>query len=247
MLLWLACTTPEAVSSQETQAEAWDVPEPAWNASEVEAEIAAGLALGMPDPITARDSFFGLFTGADGQCPQGSGYSITSFTGCTSSQGYTYAGMSVYQEDGRGGFVLSTDLYIIDASGRRFTGAGQASFGISEYGLQANMDGIWGYEGEEGWLGQIPGFNLSVSLGEDFYLQGGLGIGGHYLAFLPLIQLEGCEGATGILEVRDPGGLWYRLDFGEGCSECAEVSYEGESLGKLCPDLSQIWALKEMQ
>lgn len=239
--MWLlACTSPppsveDPVPTETAEQREW--PEASWTAEEVASLLASLLSPGIPEPLSLRSSFEGLFQGRDNQCPPGVGYSMTGSAGCTSQSGWFYAGDSSLLEDGGGGFTLACNCYVIDPDGNWFMGGGQLEYIQSQGQVIARMDGSWGYEGQAGWLGQSSSFNYSVSIEQErIHLQGGLGVPGGVLYFEDLGMAPDC-GPFGLLKLRDPSGWWYSLDFGRECTGCGELSWGEQDLGPLCLDL----------
>lgn len=233
--------------------------EPVWTAAQAAQAVEDALAAGLADPFLPRQEWISLFDYADEDCPGGgefvTEYGIPSMMqGCTSQAGCLFAGLASYQEDqgdGRFRFALQSDGYIIDPEGQRLTAAGGVSFegqrdGEAVY-WNAFVAGMWAYPASTGWLAEGASLVLSA-VGTDgpdgrwLWLDGGQSLGEHTMYFQDLtLDPTGCGGhPTGAIEVRDPDGAWYRLDFGQACDGCAEVlGPDGQALGSACPALRE--------
>ncbi len=223
-------------------------PAPTWDAAGVAAAFDGVTGTGMPDALTLRAQFTAMFERGDAQCPVTQGYNLTSFTGCMAQSGYYFAGYSVYQDNGPQGFLLASDAYIIDPSGEQLSAAGQTVYQVQGGSVVMAMDGMWGYPPAGGWFGRMPGFNISYRIdAASTVISGGLTMGdgtpggSRSVYFEDLTWAGGC--ATGTIQVRDPQGLWYVLAFGEDCSNCAEVLWDGAEIGRACPSFESIDAV----
>lgn len=237
----LACTSESAPDApvgtyDHEAATAIARPDPSMDAPALQTTLDDFLALGLPDPVSLKDVFFGLLVGGDSNCPTGAGASITSFSGCTSSKGWTYTGSSVYDED-QGGFRLSADIYVSDPSGRTFGGGGQLGYLFRQDGIGGTLDGTWGYEDADGWMGKFPSFNYSVYYRQSTgagSINGGLSMEGVSVEFEELQLSKSCAAPVGTIHVRDPQGWWYELVLPTDCSGCGPLQWGEEELGTVC-------------
>ena len=254
-LLLVACTAPPSeedpvAESAEDSGDAEVIlrPDPAWNAEEVEGQLAKILGWGLPWPSTVLNSMPTLMAGSDGNCPQMNGANMESLMGCTSQAGWYYQGVSIYSEQGSG-WVLMGDFYGVDPQGNRAVGGGMVGYQQQQQG-NATVDvafftGTWGYAPVGGWLGQTPSASLWIEQAEEggqrqARIFGGYGIAGMYASF-DHVTLRGdvCDGvAQGSMSLRDPSGYWYQLIFDSECSGCASLMWGEEDLGQVCPDLA---------
>ncbi len=230
----IACSGPAA----ETGAPATTLPDATWSAAEVEAQVDSLLSIGLPDPDSLLQTYLAMFAGADPRCPFHDDYSMVgAFDGCTSDQGWLYAGVSTY-EPADDGFWLLGDCTIIDDQGQEFSCSGELERVEDETGWSIALTGTWGYEGSETpWIAAVPGLALWVERdAAGLTLEGSYGSGASY-AYFEAIRLEaGC--ATGTLWVRDPAGGWFTLDLDQSCDGCGALSYGDEALGEICVDLA---------
>ena len=47
-------------------------------------------------------------------------------------------------------------------------------------------------------------------------------------------------GLMGDLSVRDPSGAWHEIVFGHECTPCGQLSFQGDKLGEVCPNLDGV-------
>ncbi len=255
MLFFAACATPppDADSpvppvTESGGAELFQRPEPAWSAAEVDQELAALLAWGLPWPATVLQAMPTLMGGSDGSCPQMNGANMETLIGCTSQTGWYYQGVSIYSEQ-PSGWVLMGDFYGVDPQGNRAVGGGMIGLQQQQQGNAAVQvaffTGTWGYPPVEGWLGQTPSASLWIEAAEEggqrqARIFGGYGIDGIYASFDQVtLSSDRCGGAPqGSMSLRDPSGYWYQIVFDPACSGCATLLWGEEEMGEVCPDLA---------
>lgn len=242
---WLDCAGEDGDSTGDTVSE---LPEPAWSADEARAALEAALTLPLGDPLTARDTFLGLFSYGDEACPDAEDYNLpVSRSGCTSARGWTFAGPSTYEiEEGAGliNFVLWNDCEILGPGDEAWRAGGSIAFyraedaGRVEWALK--QGGTWSWSEDRGWLG----LGSSSSLGASGLIDGaaytvdfdGVTTQGGYTLDLRGVHLDSasCARGTGELALRDPNGGWYTLLLGEDCGGCGTLRYGGLEHGNLC-------------
>ena len=255
MLFFAACATPppDAESpvppvTESGGAELFQRPEPAWSAAEVDQELAALLAWGLPWPAAVLQAMPTLMGGSDGSCPQMNGANMETLIGCTSQTGWYYQGVSIYSEQ-PSGWVLMGDFYGVDPQGNRVVGGGMIGLQQQQQGNAAVQvaffTGTWGYPPVEGWLGQTPSASLWIEAAEEggqrqARIFGGYGIDGIYASFDQVtLSSDRCGGAPqGSMSLRDPSGYWYQIVFDPACSGCATLLWGEEEMGEVCPDLA---------
>lgn len=255
MLFFAACATPppDAESpvppvTESGGAELFQRPEPAWSAAEVDQELAALLAWGLPWPAAVLQAMPTLMGGSDGSCPQMNGANMETLIGCTSQTGWYYQGVSIYSEQ-PSGWVLMGDFYGVDPQGNRAVGGGMIGLQQQQQGNAAVQvaffTGTWGYPPVEGWLGQTPSASLWIEAAEEggqrqARIFGGYGIDGIYASFDQVtLSSDRCGGAPqGSMSLRDPSGYWYQIVFDPACSGCATLLWGEEEMGEVCPDLA---------
>jgi hypothetical protein len=186
------------------------------------------------------------FSHGDVDCPGEGTYMIgESVEGCTSDQGWYYLGVGGYDEaageDENGALnelTISGDLAIIgpaldhiDIGGRwnlitRDTGTWRALVNGSWLEPENNLD--WLATGMSAWLE----YYLFVDDAGDnaVSMQGVLTLRGTSMTFEDVILgRASCNGVPiGLVTVRDPDGGSWAIDFGEACTPCGTVSFEGE-------------------
>jgi hypothetical protein len=214
------------------------------------------MATGVPDPWTVQAAWRDMFDGADWLCP-GDGYNISSgAVGCISDDGWRYAGLARYEEidaDGEVTTVLNSDGYITDADGNTMWGGG--SVGVTQIAVDGghewflDLSGTWGLDNApEPWFAAHPSLYMNF-LGTEIdgertaQLLGGWSFDGQSVSFNTVVAPD-CDGHSGSVHIRDPGGAWYVVELA--CGTCGPVMYaETEEMGELCLDLSGVDALVE--
>jgi len=235
-----------------------DDPVAEWGAAEVEAAVEHVLGDDVPTPVAPRDAYLALMAEGDEVCPGDPLQILDAFlTGCTSSSGIWYAGISEWQEqhsvDHFGKFELELDMWallgdfeIVDEEGREFHSGGHvAAWSLQLAGMHrrgAEMSGSWLWEGHDGWLDQEMSASMSYLVdsagsARSLVIDGGLTVQGVTLHMEELTFGQGCPAhPQGELDVRDPSGSWHRISL-EACEPCGPVSYGGaEPHGEACFD-----------
>lgn len=189
-------------------------------------------------------------------------------TGCTASSGFRYSGVSMFLEGDAlsggnpevEGMLLGGDFRITDAEGNAYDFGGQVDWfslpggqrgpdtgGASARVIHTDVSGTFGYPGGDPWLGNGVSAVLQMqaetaSSGESaFVVDGGLGtldvdLWMHELRFGANACAEGA--AAGRVDVRDPSGAWWSLDYGDACSGCGSLAYATLDPADACLDLS---------
>jgi hypothetical protein len=244
--LMLACKEKIPESSLDSgQVVLAELPPPAWDADTVTSRTQGFLDKGIPDPKTIMSSFAMFFDQGRGtECPQTGNYTMyESFSGCISESGYRYSGVSVFQPadaEHSSNFLLG-DCTITDPEGQIFYCAGEIEYSVGPP-MEVRETGTWGHPESPDWLSQVPSMALWIYFADgQLTLNGGYGatwpVGGdlNQLYFDELAITTSC--VTGAIELRDPGGGWYRLELPE-CqtinSVCGSWFYGQEELGSGC-------------
>ena len=260
----LSCSNPTAdTAAPTTPAEVPEIPElesPAaqaqWSAADIEAAIAAALVDGYPDAGYLHTAYLEVLSHGDTTCPGHETYiDDTWLYGCTADSGYWYSGVSEYIEETTSeyeGVLIAGDVRFEDPSSNVFSIGGHAAVATGSKGEQRvtflEISGSWIWQGDPtaSWLaGGISGSqNTLIGRGDAMdmiELSGAISFNGVSLDFAELRLLSMCDWQpVGVLSIRDPTGIWHRLDYGEECSACAQGSWEDTDLGEVCPDLSPI-------
>jgi hypothetical protein len=253
----LAETADEAPESADLDRPA---AQPSWGPDEVEAAIKDGLVDGFPDVWSQRDGYFDMLAHGDARCPGHEDYiDDTWLYGCTADSGYWFEGISEYftmdqttDEAVYKSWVIAGDFEFRDAHGRALTVGGgtmveewhQLDNSRSEW--LTEFQGTWIDQSGDGWLTEGVSGSTQVHLTlspEDAQIQiiGAAGFSGIHLYAERLQLRRSCDwGMSGDLSIRDPSGGWHKIDLGPSCTRCGELSFEGESLGEVCPDLSKL-------
>lgn len=226
-------------------------PTPTWAPGAFEAAARAVVERGLPDPWTLRALYLDALSAGDAACP-GSDDDLAppevSLSGCTSSSGWTYAGVSTFEETGtpeEPDFrMLNADFSITGPSGEALRAGGSFGFRGGGQGTtrwwEAEVMGSWGTPGVGGWLDPGGGVMLYARLtGDQAQLDGALDHPDTPL-YTPGLELGACAngGADGELRLRSPGGVWASATLDCGCGFLEEV---GQELGEVCVDLGPLW------
>lgn len=265
LALLAACATPVADSpappaDTDLALPEWDGAQaaPSWSPAEVEAVVAAALAIGLPDPIVINEHFQVAMSGADAGCPPsssesgGTGFSIPQ-SSCRSEAGYNYYGVGDYLEDADGDpttddwmmGICSFEITFPD--GNVFTCGGTYGYSstvtTSGVTFTAFDDAVVTWPDGPAWAGANAGAAYSVEgelVGDHitYELVGGLLVEGTAVFFDRLAwDSEACDGLPELeLRVRDPNGYWYSVATGTGCDPCGALLWDGASLGDVCVD-----------
>ena len=260
VLLLLACHDPDpdtptggdsapATDSGAGTGATFPRPDPPWTAAEVEAEIARVLAYGLPTPAPIFPAYDQILSHTTPACPDRYNNNIESLPACTTDTGWYFNGVTQYTVY-EGGTDLMGDVLVYGPGGEAFSGGGSVGYSSFQYGGELwetlYVRGMWYLAGDAGWPGQQPSANVILARrGGDLILDGGLTLGGS-LSFETLIFSDACP-IQGVLGVREPGGYWYLLDYGDACTGCAEVRWGDEVIGESCPPLAGIVAAAAME
>lgn len=256
-LLLLACAPPATVPEVRTPEEPVDLGlptleteavTPEWTPEDAVVAIASALAGDFPSPLLVRGSLNDWFRHGDGGCPgPGTFMAGPSFEGCTSQQGWYYLGVGGYNEtasrDEVGGFVelnMMGDLTIVAPNGDTIDVGGHwitrlreapASWSTVLNGTwhEPGSDADWLATGISAWLDYAGTAGLD---GRRATLDGALTLRGTTLRFHGLaLGEDGCGAVPkGIVDVRDPGGGTWSIDFGDTCTPCGVMTFEGEAV-----------------
>lgn len=202
-------------------------------------------------PITASDvraTYLGLLAQGDAACP-GSDTQLLACTlsGCTAASGIFYAGVSVWSEQTTEpqSWRLAGDFEIVDPDGHRFIGGGASGWQLGvDHLATVELSGTWSYpDATDGWLGtgvsaywrqttSVDGDHIAATL------EGGLSYAGVSLWTDGWrYDSGGCPQPLGTVDVRDPSGLWFHLDYGDSCGTTADVTLDGAAAGQVELDL----------
>ena len=220
---------------------------PSLSAEEVANRIGAAWST-PPDPGEVIETYAHLMSMGDPECP-GDPNNITDtwLYGCTSTTGYSYAGVSqlFFERITSEGFAadlsgVSGDFWIDSITGATLEGGGHSVL-LREEGIWiAEMAGSWRWDEGSGWLAHGYSGNLWVEFIDHFAikLRGAADILGTYVAAQNFVLSAYCDyGPAGKLSLRDPGGGWYDMEF-VNCDPCTDVFFEDENIGNACVDMS---------
>lgn len=252
-------------ASRPTEDTAWmsypaNEPSPTWSLEDVSAALSVVTGYGAVNTLDIAYAYQAAMDHADASCPGGPGLSIDLILGCTTDEGWTYAGIAwldITSEDEISGAPLSYkqggDFEIQYPDGGSFEGGGETTVTTTrtEGRQESEVDfkGTWRDDSDDGWLGAgISGvFEATVINTEDEHsatLDGGLTIGDSTLNFDRTIfgDLDCPAGVQGAIGLRDDKGYWYEWQLGDDCDECGDVVFHGDQeMGELCLDVST-WA-----
>lgn len=238
--------------------------EPEWDATALEAALAASLGEGLPQVHEVRTVYLDFFSYGDPICPGHDDYIDDLWLyGCWSESFVFFSGVSEYVTGGDAAADPATrtwsifgDLLFLDPEYQAFDGGGDV---WSEVSVSSSGDaerwtrhlGTWAYAGDPGLLdegvsGVLDQWHRRAAGADTLQVDGSVQFRGNSLRFDDLeVGLDGaCAGrATGALALRAPTGGWYRVDLGESCGTCATAVFEGrETIGEVCLDLSAVTA-----
>lgn len=219
-------------------------------AAEAEDALQAALDAGLVEPLVLGERWrAAIDAGTGGGCPGSGGYSlIRGVQGCTSTEGYTFAGPADWTSEGDS-FHLEVDSYILRPDGTLLSYNGEVRYDWGE------VDGVLTWRGDvrgsfvdddaSGWLGEGASADLlakgtGTGAGAQVQLTGGCSVGVETVLFETLLWDPVC-GPSGVVATLDDAGRAYRLALD--CSPCGTVSLGDDALGEACLDLSAIEAL----
>jgi len=213
-----------------------------YDADALAGAIEDALNPGLPVPRELHDAYLERFAEGDESCP-GDATQLTGAVppeGCTAESGAFYTGVSMWHDDGVNR-ALSGDFEITSAEGLVVAGGGFVNLSDDGSGAaHGEVFGTWRWEGSvTGWeQGVSAAFVYDVVPDDGLVrLSGPLSVRGQAIDFVDTEWNDGCERATGALEVRDDAARWYAVAF-DGCTGCGPASVDGEELGEVCVDLS---------
>lgn len=220
----------------------------AWSPQDMADAVTAMTLAPVIGASAVRSTYLDLMAQGDAACPGSDTQLLGSdLSGCTAASGTFYAGVSVWTEQDTApeSWRLSGDFEIVDPDGHRFIGGGASGWQLgADHLATLELSGTWSYPGAtDGWLGTGVSayWRQTTSLDGDHVaasLEGGLSYAGvslwtdgwHY-------DSTGCPQPLGSLDVRDPSGLWFHLDYGDGCGTTAAVTLDGADAGPVELDL----------
>ena len=260
-VLLLACTPADTADSSAPDGDTAELPG-GEDTAPVEHELDADgvvlaleelLSVGLPVQTDAMlEAYLGLLQqGEPGSCPpdevQLDGSS------CTSTSGYTYAGLSTYMEvdEGQGTtWVFSGDMEILTPDGDVYDGGGMfaRTDGEDAHSVSGfiSIGGTWGWTGFDGvWAdGVSAAFSagaVDASDGQQLVLDGYVTVGDHSVGFDEVTWSNAsCDpkGLEGTLHVRSTSGYWFRLVVADPCTACGSVyASDDTDLGEACLDV----------
>ncbi len=231
-----------------------------WGPAEIETEIEAALIAGFPEVWSLHDTYLEMLTHGDALCPGHETYiDDTWLYGCTAESGYWYAGVSEYWTETQyletaeiRSWVIAGDFEFRDTQGGSLAvGGGITAQHWQELdsdvsGWFTEIQGSWIRAGEGGWLedgvsGAIQTTMTHSDTDDEIWLSGAVGFSDIQLYTRQLRLARSCDwGMTGALSVRDPGGAWHEIVFGNESTSCGRVSFQGEPMGEVCPNLDSL-------
>jgi hypothetical protein len=257
---------PPAEASPSIEDTAWmsypsDEPQPELSAEELGEAIQAVAALGGFNTQDIINAYHSAWAKGDEHCPFGLTDLLTDIQGCTSLDGYHFAGigwLTEFEWDPGTGIPIDYyhggDFTITAPDGRRMAGGGELLVEATDVddGREMSVDfkGSWVDETDDGWLGGGVSGVLQATVVErtsdhSATLDGGLSIGGTALDFQSLVfdmDPECGGGLRGTMAVRDTRGYWTAWQLGDDCDACGELSFRDTTdLGELCVELDA-WA-----
>ena len=232
-----------------------------WSAPELEEVFGLALRDGIPDPWTLQAEYLGVLANGDRGCPGHETYiDDTHLYGCMAGSGWFFSGVSEYHqrsdtEEGVywEGIEVLGDLLFRSPAGGEFEVGGHArwrfwrdsSFAVTR--ITFEHSGSWRWEEHEGWLADTVSGLYQLDLQRDdagdavAVFDGALRVYDTDFAFEDFTLAEACGWEpSGVVSLRDPSGVWTRVDFGPACAPCAEARFSDASLGEVCLDVSGI-------
>ena len=259
-----ACTTPvedsgTVATSNDDSASPADTssPFPLLELEQSPDELVAGVAwlfeLGAPEPTWLLDLYTEQLGHGDEDvegCPGHEMMLIGVVLGCTAESGWTYSGISTYEDiemDGEAlGRSFTGDFRIISPDDEVFSVGGNAHIiaapGSDLQVWNAMLLGSFHATADEGWLGR----GISAYLQYDRYhdwleIDGLLQSGDVAVDFESLTWGDpSCdEGPMGSIAIRDTSGLW--VEWTSACGPCGDVTLDGEVVGEdVCLEVGDV-------
>ncbi len=235
--------------------------EAVWSAADLEAAFGLALRDGIPDPWTLQSEYLGVLSNGDRGCPGHETYiDDTHLYGCTAGSGWFYSGVSEYHQRSDTesgvyweGIEVLGDLLFRSPAGGEFEVGGHAlwrfwrdeSFSVTR--ITTEHSGSWRWEEHDSWLAHTVSGLYQLDLQRDaggdavVTVDGALRVFDTDFAFEDFVLSEACGWEpSGVVSLRDPSGVWSRMDFGDACAPCAEARFGEASLGEACLDTSGI-------
>lgn len=242
-------------------------PEPSRDLASVEALLPGALeALLAVDMREFLDTYDALLEYGERRCPdvQPVAHREGWFEDCTAASGAHYVGrvavLHLVEEEGVHS-LGDMDFFaaIIDPSGRRFQGDGNALWtdqtedGVRRF--EGWLLGTFGWEGHEGWMRDTPSVSLRVEASDDgagarrLVLDGGVEWVGQGVTAGGVDLTADSSAACalepeGALRLRFEDGEVYALEFDpdEACDGCGALRFGEQRLGTACLDTSAMLA-----
>ncbi len=222
------------------------------SADEVAAHVQAALALGIPDPLSARLAYINALENRDAFCPGGGDLSIIGeWDGCLAESGWRFAGYTEYtgptDPSEVGDFHLLADFRFQDPEAQMFIGGGDLELTLTGEGSDRTwsslVSGTFSYAGSEGWISSEGAGAILQTDGTwagsvwSLALNGAINWGEEGVHFESVsADSESCDAQpTGRIGLRDPSGYWYAMDLVCGCGPVH--FHETEDLGEACVNL----------
>lgn len=230
----------------------YEVPPPddslEWSEAERDAALTAAAALPLPDPWQVQAELLDLYAQGDEHCPgMPTSMGKDAMAGCYAASGWWYKGIGMVEEtwhaDDAGESIMlfmMGDMEIRSPADERAAIGGhwntmlfRAPDGTGT--VEMGFEGSWSWEasplewyalGVSGWL------ELRAAWEEDtgeaaLSLDGVLGEGDAALSVEGLTWEDACgPNPTGVLQLRDPSGHWYRLQLDDCDSSCGVLTVE---------------------
>jgi hypothetical protein len=251
MLSWLiACTNPK--STLEEQVPLPNEPPqidlqytPVWTKQEVKENTEQLLSYGVPNPMEIMNAYQSLYDeGATSSCP-GTDYNFDgseiSTTGCTTSNGFFFAGSAEVRWTDDTNWDFHCDCRIVSPDGRTFRGAGNLR--VAEEIINNSIEKFSDIRGSfivtdgSDWLQRSPSTSFQINFYNNYFsVNGGYSINAKSIYFDNL-EFRDCPNGIGTSHIRDPSGGWWTWHQDFNCQEA--VSFNDIDYGKLNVDLSE--------
>ena len=239
------------------------------SAADVEPQLNAALALGIPNAGEVFSRYYELLADGDETCPGSAlagGFEV--FGSCTAESGVVFSGVSSLDEtddrvyDGdewvSGEYTIRTspaDYIITRTDGTALEAGGFIQFRRSpegeEYRWTVGVEGSWRDTAASGWLGEGVSSGLLIQgAGRDdrpgmMELDGAYTVGSASLAFDRLtVRPQDCASGfvQGSVSFRSGGGALVAVEF-PSCGACGPATLsDGTVLGEICVDPAPLLA-----